>query len=361
MEHGGDLILYKSLFNGECIDFSANINPDGAPPHIFDIFATEKNCLHHYPDIQYRNLKKNIAAYLSCDVSHVLVGNGAMELIDGFIQKFKTILIAPPCFEEYAERAKVHNKKRLFIPYQYDNIFFLDEKNIATNLDKNTLVVLANPNNPTAHTISKNNLLRLYHTIVKHGAFLLLDETFFEYAELDYDTITLFKNKQYQNIAIIRAATKFFGMPGLRLGYACTNEKIAGIMQKRQISWSVNCFAEIAGSYIFTCKEYITHTKDINKKRRFLFITELQKIPFIEVFPSNSNFILIKLLRGESESLFLFCAKLGIFIRRANSFFTHSKPNLKKCEWIRVAVKTEVENQKLVEALKSFFYQYTTS
>jgi threonine-phosphate decarboxylase len=343
MNHGGDLISYESYYDGNLIDFSSNINPLGPPKGLENILIDSFNLLEAYPDIHYRKLKRSISEYLNCGENNILVGNGAVEIINNFTILAKRVLILTPSFSEYEDRAIVHDKSVERIPYKDD--FTIDVKLIEKTIQKDDLLILGNPNNPTGLRIEKDILMKIYKIIKEARAYLLLDEAFFEFCPKDYDSIKLFKNDNYENVAIIRAATKFFSLPGIRLGYCCTSFEKVEEIQKIELPWSINSLADAAGQFIFKDKEYIEQSQIyIEKERRYL-LEELSKINYLKVYNTHTNYILLKLLKWDEEYIFKQLLKSGIVIRKCKSFIgLHDG-------YIRVAIKDREKNIKLIEAL----------
>ncbi|MDR7855765.1 histidinol-phosphate transaminase [Tissierella sp.] len=344
MEHGGDLLSYENCYNGELIDYSSNINPLGPPKGLEKVLIDSFKDLEAYPDIKYRKLKEAISQYLNCSIANIVVGNGAVELIDNFIDISNRVLICTPSFSEYEKRAIVHKKEVIRVPYNLD--YTIDSLTIGNKIQKDDLVILGNPNNPTGLRIDKVELIMLYNSIVKSGAYLLLDEAFFEFCPIDYDSIELFRQSNYENLGIIRAATKFFALPGIRLGYGCTSISLAERISKIQLPWSVNSLAESAGRYIFKDKEYIDESKKYIDNERKYMIAELSRISSIKVYHTESNYILVKLLKWDEEFVFDFFVKRGIVIRKCSSFIDLDTKH------IRLAIKSREDNMRLIEIFK---------
>lgn len=179
MDHGGDLLSYEKYYDGKLIDFSSNINPLGPPEGLDEVLRDSFNSVEIYPDIKYRRLKKSISNYLKCREENVLVGNGAVELIDNFIILAKRVLVSIPSFSEYEKRALVHQKEIIRIPYKLD--FTIDMKTIGSNIEKDDLIILGNPNNPTGLRLDKIELIVLHNIVKKSGAYLVLDEAFLSF------------------------------------------------------------------------------------------------------------------------------------------------------------------------------------
>lgn len=341
MKHGGDLLSYKDNYQGELVDFSSNINPLGIPEGLEELLMDNLKKVEVYPDIQYRKLKRSIGKYLGCEEKLVLVGNGAVDLIDSFTKIAKRVLVTTPSFSEYEQRALVHNKDVELIAYRGD--FTIDLRVLKNIVKKDDLLILGNPNNPTGLRIDEQSLMEIYKIMKSSQAYLVLDEAFFEFAPEDYDSIEIFKGYNYENIGIIRAATKFFALPGLRLGYGCTSMEVKEKIENIQMPWSVNSFADLAGQYIFEQKDYIEESKKYIEEERTYLSEELAKLDGIKLYKTHTNYILIELLNWEQEYVFDFFLKRGILIRKCSSF-----GSLGACH-IRIAVKSREDNMKLVE------------
>lgn len=340
MDHGGDLISYEGFYDGELIDFSSNINPLGPPNGLEKILINNFNSLQAYPDIQYRNLKKSISNYLNCSEDNILVANGAVEIINNMTILANRVLICTPSFSEYEKRAIVNGKIVGKVPYKDD--FTIDIGSIAQIIKEGDLLILGNPNNPTGLRIDKDDLLTIYELVKEVNAILLLDEAFFEFSPEDYDSIELFKANNYENIAIIRAATKFFALPGIRLGYGCTSINMADKLKKIELPWSINSLADAAGQYIFLDKEYIEESKKYIEKERNYVEQELKKIVGLIPYKTHTNYILIKLINWNEEYIFNFFLKNGIVIRKCSSFTGLTDVH------IRVAIKDRKNNERLI-------------
>lgn len=345
MIHGGDLLSYEDYFEGELIDYSSNINPLGMAKGLKEKLFQGFHSVEAYPDIQYRELKKSIAEYLDCKVENVLVGNGAMEIIDLFNLWADRVITTEPAFAEYKLRGEVHGKEVIEIGYTDD--FKVDLDKLKNTLKKRDLLIIGNPNNPTGLRIEEEKLIEIYKLVKEREAYMLLDEAFFEFAPEDYDSIQLFKSDAYKNVGIIRAATKFFAIPGLRLGYGCVSEEMAKNIEKLSMPWTVNSLAEIAGRYIFTDKEYIRDSKKYISEEREYLLEELDEIEGLKAFKTHTNYILIRLENKTEDYLFQALLKKGFVIRKCSSFKSLGENH------IRIAIKDRENNVNFINALKN--------
>ena len=343
MKHGGDLLSYQDLYDGPIIDFSSNINPLGYPKILDELIPQGLSALTIYPDIHYRKLRQSIADYLGCEQDEVLVGNGSMEILEHFCREAERVVICIPCFSEYEERALIYHKAVRKIPLSED--FKLSAQLLEPELKEGDVLILGNPNNPSGLRIAQNELKEIQKLTEERNAFLVLDEAFFEFCPADYDSIRLFCNTE--NVCVIRAATKFFGLPGLRLGYAYAERRVARNFAESALPWHINALADLAGQAIFQESEYIERAKQLIREQRSWMLAQLDVCEGIDVFPSDTAFILLRLLQLDEDELFRRLIQHGLMIRKASSFEGLDK------NFVRIAVKDPASNQRLLKALQA--------
>jgi threonine-phosphate decarboxylase len=344
MIHGGDVEAFKHFYDGELIDFSSNINPLGPPRGLKKFLNGSFENINHYPDINYRETKKHIGKYLKCSYNEVVLGNGAVEIINNFILLFKRVVVFTPCFYEYIKRAAVLTKEVVTI--DRDDNFNVDILKMDEMIRKGDILILGNPNNPDGGMLKKNMLIQIINLCRGKEAFLLLDEAFYEFSNIDYDSIQILKDMKCKNACVIRAATKFFALPGIRLGYGWTDGGNAEKLKNIELPWSINAYAASATDFIFNDINYIKRSRELMAAERKFMIDELKKTPYLKAFESQAAFILIKLYKYDEDFLFDYFLKRGILIRKASNFKGLDK------SFIRVAVKSRVLNEKLLNIFK---------
>lgn len=349
MIHGADILSYKT--DRDLIDFSSNINPLGYPDGLKEFMFSEFDNVKAYPDIKYRELRASIANYLGVNSDNIVPGNGAMEIIDGVLKRFDRCIIPYPSFIEYELRAVANECKTQFIPPRDDlSLNFREMYNAISKTTENTCVILGNPNNPTGYVLSLEDIKKLHSHCKEHKATLILDEAFFEFADLDYNTVDLAIDVDFENIIIVRAATKFFGLPGIRLGYGIMSEENVINLNDSLNPWSINSFAESAGRYIFNDDSYINDTiKYINNERDYL-ISELRELNAFEIYEYHSNYLLLRLIAGNTDELFKYLLQSRILIRLCSTF--RGLDN----SYIRIAVRSHEDNKYLIKTLKEFYH-----
>ena len=346
--HGANVDNMAKQFGkneNDIIDFSSNVNP-----HIISdlgkyvLEGLEKS--RSYPDINYTNLRNNISDYIKVDSELIIPGNGATEIIYLLMKSIKKRLaILNPTFSEYGRGAKLNNLEVLDFHLKEENNFSIDLDEIQKNMDKFDSLFVCNPNNPNGKVKVLNELLDL---MVENDKLLIIDETFMEFVGEEEKYSLINRIEQTPNLFILKAVTKFFGMPGLRLGYGVTSNKqiIKNIYEYKE-PWTINSFAENLSNYLFKDKEYIKSSKDYYINERKFMLEELRKISRLKVYDTDTNFVLIKLKDGEANSLKLeLFEKYNILIRDASNFIGLDK------SYIRVAIKSHDDNKVLIESLR---------
>lgn len=346
--HGANVDNMAKKFGkneNDIIDFSSNVNP-----HIISdlgkyvLEGLEKS--RSYPDINYTNLRNNISDYIKVDSELIIPGNGATEIIYLLMKSIKRRLaILNPTFSEYGRGAKLNNLEIIYFHLKEENNFSIDLDEIQKNMDKFDSLFVCNPNNPNGKVKDLNELLDL---MIENDKLLIVDETFMEFVGEEEKYSLINKIEQTPNLFILKAVTKFFGMPGLRLGYGVTSNKqiIKNIYEYKE-PWTINSFAENLSNYLFKDKEYINGSKDYYINERKFMLEELRKISRLKVYDTDTNFVLIKLDDDEANSLKLeLFEKYNILIRDASNFIGLDK------SYIRVAIKSHNDNKVLIESLR---------
>ncbi|ETI92340.1 MAG: hypothetical protein Q606_CBAC00403G0029 [Intestinibacter bartlettii DORA_8_9] len=346
--HGANVDNMAKKFGkneNDIIDFSSNVNP-----HIISdlgkyvLEGLEKS--RSYPDINYTNLRNNISDYIKVDSELIIPGNGATEIIYLLMKSIKRRLaILNPTFSEYGRGAELNNLEIIDFHLKEENNFSIDLDEIQKNMDKFDSLFVCNPNNPNGKVKDLNELLDL---MIENDKLLIVDETFMEFVGDEEKYSLINKIEQTPNLFILKAVTKFFGMPGLRLGYGVTsNKQIINNIYEYKEPWTINSFAENLSNYLFKDKEYINGSKDYYINERKFMLEELRKISRLKVYDTDTNFVLIKLDDDEANSLKLeLFEKYNILIRDASNFIGLDK------SYIRVAIKSHNDNKVLIESLR---------
>lgn len=356
--HGGNAKIIsreKNIDFKEIIDFSANINPLGIPESVRSAIIENIGLIEKYPDISYYELKECISEFEDIKKENILLGNGAAEVLFSIVRAInpKKSLIMAPTFSEYEEAVNsvggsiryYYLKEEYEFKIQYDVLECIDD-----DLD---LIFICNPNNPTGVLTDKEMLLKILIKAKEHNVKLLIDESFLDFIE-EKLTMANYIN-EYDNLIIVKSLTKFFALPGLRIGYALTGDKILKEkLQEVTPAWNINILAEIATKNALKDTRYIRNTKGFIDEEKDYLYEELIKIKELKVFKPSVNFIFIKVkidLDLKEELL-----KFKILIRSCSNY------NGLNSKYYRVAVRTHEENIKLIKSLqeiltKHYFYK----
>lgn len=352
--HGSDLETIEQIYHikkEDITSFSANVNPLGVSPKLRKTLADKIDAITSYPDRDYTSLRKCIGNYIQTDFKHILVGNGSTELISLFIQikhPKKAVMIGPT-YSEYEREVALGGGSSLYYRLDEEDDFKLNISSLKEELKSDVdLLVICNPNNPTSSAITREDMRTILDICKQRDIFVMVDETYVEFAE-DMEQITSIPlTEYYNNILILRGISKFFAAPGLRLGYAiCGNEDLLKEINKRKNPWTINSLAVIAGEIMFTDEEYITKTKNLISSERTRIYNILSECCNIKVYPPKANFVLIKILKEDITAMDLFelAIKKGLMIRDCSSFaFLDDK-------YIRFCFMSPEKNNELLEVL----------
>lgn len=353
--HGSDLEKIEKIYGikkEDIISFSANVNPIGISPLLRKELSYKIDAITSYPDREYTELRKSICNYTGADFHKIIVGNGTTELISLFIQSIgpKKALILGPTYSEYEREISLSNGQTLYYPLKEENNFKLDVNDFCSQFDDTiNLVVLCNPNNPTASAISKKDMEYILQIANKYNIVVMVDETYVEFSPETLEISAIPLTNSYSNLIILRGISKFFASPGLRLGYAITgNSELINYINTKKNPWTINSLAEIAGCIMFSDQDYIEKTKTLISTERKRITSILSTWDCLKVYPTYANFILVKIFKNDitADQIFDFCIKKGFMIRDCSDF-----PYLDS-SFIRFCIMNPENNDALIQALK---------
>lgn len=366
--HGGNIYkIFREKNIDKILDYSSNINPYGLPESLKKEIFEKLFVLERYPDPDYIELREKIAEKNNLNIENIIVGNGATEIIFLFMKILspKKVLIVSPTFGEYerAIKSSILADDSLEINYfelkEAEN-FVLNVKNLETELENNyDLLILCNPNNPTGQFLKLKKLEEILKICEQKNTKLFVDEAFVEFVE-DWENESIINSKENkENLFVIRAFTKFFAIPGLRLGYGiCFNNNLLKKMLEKKEPWSVNNIADLAGKTVLDDENYIQKTKEWIKDQKKYMYENLNKIEGLRAYKTEVNFILLKiednlLEKGlDVKNLRKKMLEKGILIRDASNFIYLDK------HYFRLAIKDKLNNEKVIETLTSILKNY---
>ena len=353
--HGSDLEAIEKCYHikkEDIISFSANVNPLGISYQLRSTLADNLDAITTYPDREYTALRTCIATYAGTQPENIIVGNGSTELISLFIQTKhpKKALVLGPTYSEYEREIALGGGTTLYYPLKEENEFHMDVEDFCSHLsDQLELLVLCNPNNPTSTAITCSQMRRILDACLQYGIFVMVDETYVEFAPEEKDVTSIPLTNYYTNLIILRGTSKFFAAPGLRLGYAVTgNQDLIKAINTRKNPWTINSLAEIAGRLMFPDEEYIRHTRELICGERDRLFNELSTWESVTVYEASANFILMKIRKPgvTSQDLFDHCIRKGLMIRDCSTF-----PFLDD-HFVRFCLMLPEQNDRLLEAFR---------
>lgn len=353
--HGGNIYKIereKNIKKESILDYSSNINPLGVPQNfinnISDLCRSNLELLTKYPDVDYVDLRNKIGEFNNLKLENVVVGNGATEILFLYMRalKPKKVLLFAPCFAEYKRALDSVQAEIHYFELKEEEDYILNTETLLERLKKDTydLVLLCNPNNPTGKFISLDQLEIIKNYVEENNLNLFIDEAFIEFVEDSTDKTAMLLNSE--KIFVMRAFTKFFAIPGLRLGYGLAhNKKLIEKLNNEKEPWSVNSFANLAGLIMLDDKEYIKKTEEWIKEEKNFFYEKLSKFSNLKAYKTECNFILLKLFSISSIDLREKMLEKNILIRDASNFkFLNNR-------FVRLAIKDRKSNLKVLKAL----------
>jgi histidinol-phosphate aminotransferase len=327
------------------IKVDANENPYGPSPKA-RAALTNLTFPHIYPDPESRDLRDALAAFVGVPAEFILAGAGADELIDLLLRVVmrpgETVLNLPPTFGMYAFDTRLNAGMLHEIPRRSD--FSLDIPAIAAAVEmiRPRLLFLTNPNNPDGSMISRSDL----ETILNMPVLVILDEAYIEFA----DGTTLGREKSLisqvphrENLIVLRTFSKWAGLAGLRVGYGAFPAWMMSALWKAKQPYNVNVAANAAALASLEDLPHLTRVVAQLRGERVRLQRELAAVPYLQPYPSQSNFVLSRVSGRSAAQVKADLAAQGVFIR----YF--AKPGLE--DHIRVSAGRPEDTTAVLHAL----------
>ncbi len=340
--HGahGDLVSRSlGVSVGELLDFSQNINPLGAPPGALE--AARRSLYEdsgRYPDLEYTGLREALAGYLGVGAEMVVPTNGGAEalfLAARAAGKGGRALVLEPTFSEYVAAARASGIEPVCRLARWHEEGSRWDPTSYRDLEGVSVVFLCNPNNPTGDLLGRDEVLEVAACVEEAGAVLVVDEAF-----ADFVPGISVTDMVDRGLWVARSFTKFFAIPGLRLGCLVCDD--AGRVQALQPSWPVNAVAAAAGIAAVEDRGFAEASIAAVARLREDLFGALEALPGLRPFPGAANFLLVRGPDGLPERL----ARRGVLVRGCGPFYGLGP------EFFRVAVRSAEENGRLVAAIR---------
>ena len=342
--HGGDYVGYREKYGRDAVDFSANVSPLGMPTAVAQAIGEAAYHVDRYPDPLCRELCAAIARAESVPVEWVLCGNGAADLIFRLALSVRPrrALILAPTFAEYAAALETAGCEICRYELSEQNDFALTPE-FANAIDENVdMVFLCQPNNPTGQVANRALMRQILNKCQAMGAWLAVDECFLDFL-LDGDAYTMMRELGgAENLFILKAFTKLYGMAGVRLGYGfCADETLLARMRNAGQPWAVSSLAQAAGMAALEQTEYVEQVRLLIEEERPYLQAGLQALG-LRVISGKANYLLFRATRTLGEEM----ERRGVVLRGCGNY-----PGLDDT-WYRTAVRTRRENDILLQTLR---------
>lgn len=335
--HGGDIYRNQVL-----MDFSVNVNPLGMPQAVVRALHEAVESCGVYPDITAEKLKAAVSEMLGVPKEWLLFGNGASELFMAVVHALKPgrAVIPVPSFYGYEHAARAGGGEILYYVMTEENAFLPGEDLFDMLTEEIDLLFLANPNNPTGALIKEEELKALLQHCREKGIYVVLDECFIEFCAGAVSMLSVIE--QFENLILIRAFTKIFALPGVRLGYlVCKNQRLLEDVLNQLPEWNLSVFAQEAGCVCAKQQAFVKETVEYVQREREFLMEHLQRLGF-RVFQGEADFLLL----WSEKPLYERLLEYGILIRDCKNFRGLTEG------YYRIAVRTREENKKLLERLE---------
>lgn len=337
--HGGDIYgLTKPV-----LDFSANLHPLGMPSQVQQAAQQAVSAAVHYPDALCRELRKALADLEGIRPSQIICGCGAADLILRlcFAKKPQKALITAPTFSEYESALKAVDCQVQRYMLDPRGQFDVTEEILEHLHGELDMVFLCSPNNPTGRIIPHDLLQRIAQRCKEQGILLVLDECFLPFTTAKSMAGQL---EEYPNLFLLRAFTKSYAIPGLRLGYGlCSDEALLELLYEVGQPWAVSTVAQAAGLAACQLPDYPQKGREVLEQERPFLISEMGKLG-LTVFEGAANYLLFQ-AKGDT-TLRERLVEQGVLIRSCANY-----PGLGP-DYYRIAVRSREENQQLLGAMR---------
>jgi threonine-phosphate decarboxylase len=355
-EHGGDPHALALHFPGapeNLLDFSTCLNPLGPPESLAQTILGAIHSTEAYPSPDALPLKEKLASHFKLNTEQILVTHGSTQLIhtlpDLWSASSSVCLIAP-CFSEYEKAFTSRGIEIHFFLLDPENEFELqwDELALFLNSIPNLGgVIIGHPASPSGTVCDKKVLGNLLQFTSDKGLPLIVDETFIDFT--DRGNFLPNKLSGHKSLVLVRSFSKYFSIPGIRLGYGLISAPIKMRLERFIPPWSVGSIEMVVGEKSLGETEYIKNTHRFLKAERTRISDFLNSLSTVKAYPSESCSILFQLTGDaiQPETLFKNLLQDQILIRNCGNFkgLDH--------RFFRVGIRSKDENSLLINALKS--------
>ena len=352
--HGGNIYKEASPL-GKWLDFSANINPLGLPDSMRKAIIEHLDDIDHYPEPDAPKLKNAIGEHYGIPMEQLILGNGASELFYLFFYTIrpKRVLIPVPSFGEYERSTIASGAEAVFLQLNPEKDFSIDLEELKENLPGIDCLILGNPNNPTGKLISGEFMEEIAALCNDLHCWLLVDESFLDFRR-DFKSLTIRHLVQkYERLFVVQSMTKFYSIPGLRLGFGAAPQSLVEAMERGKDVWNVNLLAQEAGLAALLDDEYAMRSRDLLEREQSFLMETLRHFKVIKPLTPTVNFMLLKCETSDlADSILRGMKARGILLRSCGNY-----RGLESGEYLRMAIRSRQENLRLLKALSEILQE----
>jgi threonine-phosphate decarboxylase len=347
--HGGDVYdaaRRMGISVEQIIDFSASINPLGLSPRVKQTIRRTMNRLQHYPEPYSSELERTVANHLGVDPESVIAGNGSTELIYLIprVLRPEKVIILEPTFKEYERACRMSGAGEVVaFGLNSDTMFDVSPdtfvRTLATTTDTapgRTVVFLCNPNNPTGRLLSRSDVIGIADAAAERACYFVVDEAFIDYCPQESVSLCSVENPY---LIVLRSMTKFYAMPGIRIGYCIVHPSLSARLREQKEPWTINTLAQAIAVAALQDRDFEEESLRLMAKEKRFMENGLSRLD-ISFIPSVANYYLLKhplaaqIRHGLREK--------GILVRDCSTFAGLDET------YLRVAVRSRKENLLLL-------------
>jgi histidinol-phosphate aminotransferase len=330
------------------IKLASNENPLGPSRLGLAAMRQALKQVNLYPDGNAFYLKQKLAAKLGVTPANLILGNGSNEVIEMVghallggegATAIPEVVVSQYCFAVYPIVTALFGAKLVVVPAK-NHGYDLDAM-LAAIMPSTRIVFVANPNNPTGTTASREELARFVNA-VPANVLLALDEAYIEFLGEPLDLLPVIRNGSKPNLLLMRTFSKIYGLAGLRIGYGIGHPDFIAALEKIRQPFNINLVAQAGALAALDDTKHIEKTRKVNSRGLRLYARTFRKLK-LEFILSQANFILVRV--GDGQRVFGELQKLGVIVRPMGGY--------QLPEWIRISIGTTKENQRCLEALKT--------
>ena len=330
----------------QIVKLDANENPYGPLPAVREALGN-LDFPHIYPDPESRALRKSLEEFTSVPAKYLLAGSGADELIDllmrVMLEPGDCILSCPPTFGMYSFDAELNAARCIEVPRRADFSVDMESVHKAVKTHHPKMLFIATPNNPDGSVIDG----KIIDELLNLPLLVVLDEAYIEFADgkLGSDLSRIQEVPARENLVVLRTFSKWAGLAGLRIGYGAFPLWLMQTLWKSKQPYNVNVAASVAAQVSLAHADKLAALVTLLKNERERLFSALREISYLQPYPTQSNFILCRVIeRNASELKSRLAQEHGIFVRYFN------KPGLH--DHIRISVGRPDDTDALIKALK---------